>query len=117
MPHNSLNLQDTLADMRRLDNNLAIRRRGRVKNVVNTEKLRKAEMKLRDGAAGYTPMKFLREASHSFSTSNKKYFGLLIETLDEDPLLGGDVHTVDDESDEEDDSVPVNILLHSFSTS
>ena len=97
--------------MRRLDNNLAIRRRGRVKNVVNTEKLRKAEMKLRVGVEGYTPMKFLREASYSFSTSNKKYFGLLIDTLDEDPLLGGDMQHVEDDS-EEDEEVEEPLVVH-----
>ena len=88
--------------MQRLDNDppLKIRRTTRLKNALNTERLRKAEFKLRIGAAGYTPMKFLQEVSHSFSTSNKKYFAQLIENLDEDPIMGGDIHEHEDEDDD-----------------
>lgn len=88
--------------MQRLDSDppLKIRRTTRLKNVINTERLRRAELKLRIGANGYTPLKFLQEVSHSFSTSNKKYFAQLIENLDEDPILGGDIQE-DEDGDEE----------------
>ena len=88
--------------MQRLDSDppLRIRRTTALKNVINTERLRKAELKLRIGADGYTPMKFLQEVSHGFSTSNKKYFAQLIENLDEDPDLGGDIHEEEEEEAE-----------------
>ena len=98
--------------MRRLDRGTQIRRPKKVKSVINTEKLRKAEMKLRIGADGYTPMKFLREASYTFSTTNKKYFAQLLKSLEEDPELGGDIQ---DEEDDEDDE-PEQVTLQ-FSTS
>ena len=95
--------------MQRLDSDppLRIRRTTKLKNVINTERLRKAEMKLRIGAHGYTPLKFLQEVSHSFSTSNKKYFAQLIENLDDDPILGGDIQ----EHEGEDDDTEVIIKL------
>ena len=80
--------------MKRLDRGLKIRRDQKVKNVINTERLRKAERKLRMGADGYTPMKFLQEASHTFSTSNKNYFSQLADHLDDDPLIGGDIQEI-----------------------
>ena len=86
-----------------------------VKNVINTEKLRKEERRLRLGNdGGYTPMNFLRAAARIFGKTNKKYFGELIASLERDPLLGGE--TIDVEADEDDDENQVE-KSGQFSTS
>ena len=94
-------LEDVSNDMKRLnsgDASLKITRHQRIKNVLNTECLRKAEEKLRNGRGDntYTPMKFLKAARHSFATSNKRYFDQVQNILTDDLLLGGN-----SDSDEE----------------
>ena len=79
--------------------------------MINTERLRRAERKLRMGADGYTSMKFLREASHTFSTTNKNYFAQLVDQLDDDPLMGGELQE-DDESDGEPTEVWSMFMYH-----
>ena len=85
--------------MARLDNNIKIRRPQKLKNVLNSQRLRVAEGKLARGA--YTPMEFLRAASYSFATTNKHYFAQLIENLIDDPELGGNVDSDDENEDNE----------------
>ena len=71
--------------------------RGRnIKNVLNTERLRKEEEKLRNGS--YTPMKFLKSARHTFATTSKVYFDRVEDILADDPQLGGE--TQEEEEDE-----------------
>ena len=94
--------EDTAGDMARLDQGVTIRRPPKSKNVRLTQRLRAAEDKLR--REDYTPMKFLRVASFTFSTSNKSYFTQLLQNLDDDPDLGGEIPS--DEEDEEDGGDP-----------
>ena len=94
--------EDTAGDMARLDQGVTIRRPPKSKNVRLTQRLRAAEDKLR--REDYTPMKFLRVASFTFSTSNKSYFSQLLQNLDDDPDLGGEIPS--DEEDEEDGGDP-----------
>ena len=56
-------------------------------------------------------MKFLREASHTFSTTNKNYFAQLVDQLDDDPLMGGELQE-DDESDGEPTEVWSMFMFH-----
>ena len=83
--------------MARLDNGVKIRRPAKSKNIRLTQRLRAAEEKLRRG--DNTPLKFLRAASYTFSTSNKSYYTQLQQSLEDDPDLGGDMPS-DDEEDE-----------------
>ena len=89
--------------MERLDRDppIKITRKIKIRNILNNERLRKAEQKLRNGGIhddGYTTMQFLRVARYTFATSNRKYFKQLQESIEEDPNLGGEV--VSDEEDE-----------------
>ena len=89
--------------MERLDRDppIKITRKIKIRNILNNERLRKAEQKLRNGGIhddGYSPMQFLRVARYTFATSNRKYFKQLQESIEEDPNLGGEV--VSDEEDE-----------------
>ena len=71
-----------------------------VRNGIRTERLRKAEQKLRNPGVhddGYTPMQFLRVARYTFASSNKKYFKQLQESIEEDPNLGGEVVSEEEE--------------------
>ena len=90
--------EDTANQMARLDNNVKIRRPPRIKNVLNSQRLRVAEQKLESGQ--YTSMEFLRAASYSFATANKHYFTQLIENLIHDPELGGDVDSEDENGED-----------------
>ena len=73
------------------------------RNVINSQRLKKAEEKLRNQQGpsneDYTPMQFLRVARHTFTQSNRKYFKQLEASLTEDPNLGGDIepHEVEEE--------------------
>ena len=90
--------EDTCLQMSCLDNNVKITRRQRIKNVLNTQRLRAAEDKLLRGV--YTPMEFLRTASYSFAKTATKYFIQLQESLDDDPELGGEILS-ENEGDED----------------
>ena len=71
-----------------------------VKNIINSEKLRSAERKLRQGNdGGHTPMNFLRAASRIFGTTT------LMESLERDPLLGGEIIDIEKEYDVGDSQV------------
>ena len=87
------------------DASLKIQKPRQIKNVLNTERLRKAEEKLRNGRRDntYTPMKFLKAARYSFATSNKRYFEQVQAILTDDPLLGG--HSDSEEAQEPADHV------------
>ena len=94
--------EDVKADMERLDRDppIAITRKLKIRNILNNERLRKAEQKLRNPGVhddGYTPMQFLRVARHTFASSNKKYFKQLQESIEEDPNLGGEVVSEEEE--------------------
>ena len=93
--------EDVAKDMQSLEHGVRIRRPRKTKNVLNTRRLRNAEQKLRTGRNGYDAMAFLREASHSFRESNKEYFSRLLQDLDDDPLLGGDIDDGQSDQDEE----------------
>ena len=84
--------------MERLDHDppILITRKQKIRNILNNERLKKAEEKLRND--GYTPMQFLRVARLTFTSSNRKYFKQLQQSIEEDPILGGDI--VSDEEDE-----------------
>ena len=57
-------------------------------------------------------MAFLREASHSFRESNAEYFSRLLQNLDDDPLLGGDIpEPEDDQSDQDEENDEVGITF------
>ena len=71
---------------------LQISRPQKIKNVVNMHNLRRAEFELRHGG---TIMDFLRKARHTFGKANKRYFKLLLEAIENDSELGGDIQ--DDE--------------------
>ena len=78
--------------MGRLDLGISISRPRKVKNVLNTERLRSAEEKLRNGRGddSYTPMKFLHAVRYTFGKTNKRYFDQVHDILADDPGLGGD---------------------------
>ena len=86
--------EDTSLQMSRLDNNVKITRRQKMKNVLNTQRLRAAEDKLQRGI--YSPMEFLRAASYSFAKTSQHYFTQLQENLENDPELGGEIQSDDD---------------------
>ena len=92
--------EDVEKEMKSLEIGVKIRRPKKTKNVLNARRLRIAEQKLIAGRNGYDAMAFLREASHSFRESNAEYFSNLLENLDDDPLLGGEVPE-DDQSDQD----------------
>lgn len=75
-----------------------ITRGPKIKNVLNTERLRKEEEKLRNGS--YTPMKFLKFARHTFATTSKVYFAKVEDILADDPQLGGETEDEDDDEPE-----------------
>ena len=93
---------DVEKEMKSLEAGVKIRRPKKKRNVLNSRRLRMAEQKLRAGRNGYDAMAFLREASHSFRESNAEYFSRLLESLDDDPDLGGDIP--DDESDQDEEN-------------
>ena len=101
-------LQDVGNEMGRLDLGISISRPRRVKNVLNTERLRSAEEKLRNGRGddSYTPMKFLHAVRYTFGKTNKRYFDQVHDILADDPGLGGD-------SDSEVQFLPTIYLLTS----
>ena len=83
---------------------IKISRPQKIRNVINSQRLKKAEEKLRNqqGPSNerYTPMQFLRVARHTFTLSNRKYFKQLEETLTEDPSLGGDIETNEEQEEQ-----------------
>lgn len=90
--------------MERLDRDppIAITRKIKIRNILNNERLRKAEEKLRNRGVhedGYTPMQFLRVARYTFASSKEKYFKQLQESIEEDPILGGEVVSEEDEDE------------------
>ena len=91
--------EDTSLQMSRLDNNVKITRRQKIKNVLNTQRLRAAEDKLQRGI--YTPMEFLRTASYSFAKTSQNYFNQLQENLENDPELGGEISDDENEGGED----------------
>ena len=86
--------------MERLDHDppILITRKQKIRNILNNERLKKAEEKLRND--GYTPMQFLRVARLTFTSSNRKYFKQLQQSIEEDQILGGDTDIVSNEEDE-----------------
>ena len=66
-------------------------------------RLRKAERELESGG---TVMAFLRKARHTFGNANKKYFTKLLEAIENDAELGGDI-----QEEEEQEEVPVQVQL------
>ena len=87
--------------MARLDNGIKLTRPPKIRNVLNNQRLKKAEEKLRQPHGPhdeqYTPMQFLRAARHTFTMSNRSYFKQLEETIVGDPEIGGDIESEDDE--------------------
>ena len=102
--------QDTADDIKRLDQDppLRITRERKIKNVINMQNLRRAERELLNGGS---VMDFLRKARHTFGNANKKYFKLLLEALENDAELGGDIQ------DEEEEPAPVQVEYILFTTS
>ena len=72
------------------------------------QNLRRAERELLNGGS---VMDFLRKARHTFGNANKKYFKLLLEALENDTELGGDIQ------DEEEEPAPVQVEYILFTTS
>ena len=68
------------------------------------QNLRKAERELLNGG---TVMDFLRKARHTFGNANKKYFNLLLEAIENDAELGGDIQ--DEDEEEEAAAAPVQV--------
>ena len=95
--------------MERLDHDppILITRKQKIRNILNNERLKKAEERLRND--GYTPMQFLRVSRLTFTSSNRKYFKQLQQSIEEDPILGGDI--VSDEEDEVNHENQNEILL------
>ena len=100
--------EDTTDDIARLSRDPPgrIARDVPIKNVLNVQNLRKAERELESGG---TVMTFLRRARHTFGNANKKYFTKLMEAIENDAELGGDIQ--EDEEEQEEASVPVNTSL------
>ena len=75
----------------------------KIRNVLNTERLRAAEEKLRDGRGDntYSPMKFLKAVRHSFGATNKRYFDQVHDILTDDPLLGGNSDSEEEQEHED----------------
>ena len=44
-------------------------------------------------------MEFLRTARHTFGRVNQKYFNLLINTIEEDNEIGGEIQEIQEEDD------------------
>ena len=103
--------EDVEKEMKSLEIGVKIRRPKKTKNVLNARRLRIAEQKLLAGRNGYDAMAFLREASHSFRESNAEYFSRLLENLDDDPLLGGDVPEDDQSDQDENDEVGCHMIV------
>ena len=92
-----------------LDLGISISRPRKVISVLNTERLRSAEEKLRNGRGddSYTPMKFLQAVRHTFGKTNKRYFDQVHDILADDPGLGGDSDSeVDDEQEDTTENHP-----------
>ena len=70
---------------------------GAARNVINRQNLRKAERELEGGG---TVMAFLRRARHTFGNAIKKYFTKLLEAIENDAQLGGDIQEDEDEQEE-----------------
>ena len=106
--------EDTSDDIARLSQDPPgrISREVKIKNVINMLNLRKAERELENGGSVMT---FLRKARHTFGNANKKYFTKLIEAIENDAELGGDIQ---EEEDPEETLVQVNtsMLKTVFST-
>ena len=80
-----------------------ITREVKIKNVINMQNLRKAERELESGG---TVMAFLRKARHTFGNANKKYFSKLLEAIENDAVLGGDI-----QEEEEQEEAPVQVRI------
>ena len=95
--------EDTSNDIGRLNRDPPgrITREVKIKNVINMQNLRKAERELENGGS---VMCFLRKARHTFGNANKKYFTKLIEAIENDAELGGDI-----QEEEEQDEAPVQV--------
>ena len=91
--------EDTTDDIARLSRNPPgrIARDVPIRNVINKQNLRRAERELE---AGGTVMAFLRKARHTFGNANKKYFTKLMEAIENDAQLGGDIQEDEEEQDE-----------------
>ena len=73
-----------------------ITRPPKVKNVINQTKLRAAERELQRGGS---VMEFLHTARHTFGRVNQKYCNLLINTIEEDDEIGGEIQEIQEEDD------------------
>ena len=95
--------EDTSHDIGRLSRDPPVRitREAKIKNVINRQNLRKAERELENGG---TVMTFLRKARHTFGNANKKYFTKLLEAIENDAELGGDI-----QEEEEQEEAPVQV--------
>ena len=91
--------EDTTDDIARLSRDPPgrISRDVLIRNVINRQNLRKAERELEGGG---TVMAFLRRARHTFGNANKKYFTKLLEAIENDAQLGGDIQEDEEEQDE-----------------
>ena len=91
--------EDTTDDIARLSRDPPgrISREVPIRNVINKQNLRRAERELESGG---TVMAFLRKARHTFGNANKKYFTKLIEAIENDAQLGGDIQEDEDEQEE-----------------
>ena len=71
--------------------------------VLNTERLRAAEEKLRNerGVNTYSPMKFLKAVRHSFGATNKRYFDQVQDILTDDPLPGDNSDSEEEQEHED----------------
>ena len=61
-------------------------------------------------------MTFLRKARHTFGNANKKYFTRLIEAIENDAELGGEIQEDVDKEEEAPVEVHINMLKILFST-
>ena len=74
--------------------------------------LRKAE---REQESCETVMAFIRKARHTFGNANKKYFSKLLEAIENDDELGGDIQE-EEEQEETPAQVSTRMLKTVFST-
>ena len=96
--------EDTTHDIARLNQDPPgrIAREVKIKNVINMQRLRRAETELLNGGS---VMDFLRKARHTFGNANKKYFSKLLEAIENDEELGGDIQ----EEEEEEEEAPAQV--------
>ena len=93
---------DVEKEMGRLDNNLSITRPRARKNVLNAERLQKAEQKLVDET--YSSRDFLRAVTYSFNITNKKYFD---EWAAEEWAAEESEDNIDSDDSDEDEVAPL----------